>query len=125
MWKYSLVAAFLFSTTLHAQDEAPVPPDQGLWQTFVMIAIALAFFYFIMWRPEQKRRKALEEQRSALKKGDRVVAMGIIGTVVRINDDTVILRMYDGAKLEFFKAAVTDILPESADKKPESIDDKE
>lgn len=113
---FLLLGSFFLNTTLAAQTNEIPPPDQSFWQTFVMIAIALAFFYVILWRPEQKRRKAIEEQRSALKKGDRVAAMGILGTVVKIEDQTVILRMYDGAKIEFFKAAITDILPESDDK---------
>lgn len=114
---------YLFLTTLSlalsgrlfAQGEEGFqpPPDQSFWQTLVMIGIAFMFFYVILWRPEQKRRKALEEQRGGLKKGDRVAAMGIIGTVVRVGDQTVILKMYEGAKLEFYKAAITDILPEN------------
>lgn len=103
-------------------EENMPPPDQSFWQTLVMIGIAFLFFYVILWRPEQKRRKAIEAQRSALKKGDRVAAMGIIGTVIRVGEQTVILKMYDGAKLEFYKAAITDILPETdeASKKAET-----
>src|SRR5215211_7759094 len=98
-----LIALFSFATsTVFAQGEETVPPDQSFWQTLVMIGIAFLFFYVILWRPEQKRRKALEEQRTALKKGDRVVAMGIIGTIIRVGDQTVIVKMYDGAKLEFY-----------------------
>lgn len=81
----------------------------GLTQTFLMIGIALVFFYFILWRPEQKRRKAAEQMRTALKKGDRVTAMGIIGKVDRITEQTVILKMIDGAKIEILKAAITDV----------------
>jgi preprotein translocase subunit YajC len=104
--------SFLLTSTLFAAEEAePMPPrDQGLWQTVFMIAIALIFFYFILWRPEQKRRKVLEDQRNALKKGDRVTAMGIIGTVLRIQDQSVILKMYDGSKIEVLKGAITDVL---------------
>jgi preprotein translocase subunit YajC len=98
-------------------EEAMPPPDQSFWQTLVMIGIAFLFFYVILWRPEQKKRKELENQRSALKKGDRVVAMGTIGTVLRVGENTVIVKMYDGAKLEFYKAAITDILPEEEGKK--------
>jgi preprotein translocase subunit YajC len=96
-------------------DPMGPPPDQSFTQTLVMIAIAFMFFYVILWRPEQKRRKALETQRNALKKGDRVAAMGIIGTVSRIEENTVILKMYDGTKLEFYKAAVTDILSDGTE----------
>lgn len=112
--------SLLSTCCLFAEGElnAP-PPDQSFWQTLVMIGIAFLFFYVILWRPEQKRRKALEQQRNTLKKGDRVAAMGIIGTVIRVGEQTVILKMYDGAKLEFYKAAISDILPESDEKKTE------
>jgi preprotein translocase subunit YajC len=90
-----------------------------------MIGIAMLFFYFILWRPEQKRRKALEEQRSGVKIGDRVTAMGIIGSVVRIQDQTVILKMYDGSKIEVLKGAITDVLPGSEeDAKKADKDDR-
>ncbi|MGE5196551.1 MAG: preprotein translocase subunit YajC [Anaerolineae bacterium] len=115
---YSLfVSAFLFLTSgsLFAQEGAQAAPERGqnMWQTFMMIAIALVFFYFILWRPEQKRRKAMEKQRSSLKKGDRVTAMGIVGTVFKIQEKTVILRMVDGAKIEVLTAAITDVQPGS------------
>lgn len=113
---YGLLSAmtfFLHSGLFAEGEEAVAPPaDQSLWQTLMMIGIAFAFFYVILWRPEQKRKKAMEEQRGALKKGDRVAAMGIIGTVVRVGEQTVIVKMYEGAKLEFYKAAITDILPD-------------
>ncbi len=97
-------------------QEGEVPPqvrDQGFTQTLVMIAIALLFFYFILWRPEQKRRKAMEELRTQLKKGDRVTAMGIVGNVSSIKEHTVILRMVDGSKIEFLKAAISEVVPGS------------
>lgn len=111
---YYLVGLQVFAATaLCAQDNTePLPPrDSGLWQTLIMIAMALVFFYFILWRPEQKRRKAAEEQRSSLKKGDRVTAMGIIGTVIRVQENTIILKMYDGSKIEFLKAAINEVIP--------------
>lgn len=113
----SLFIAFqtvLLTGGLYAQEtEAPPTRDQGFSQTLIMIAIALVFFYLILWRPEQKRRKAAEAQRNSLKKGDRVTAMGIVGTVVRVQEHTVIIKMFDGSKLEFLKAAITDVIPGS------------
>jgi len=108
---------FLFaSQALSADDADAMPPrDQGMWQTFIMVSIALIFFYFILMRPEQKRRKAMEDQRNSLKKGDRVNAMGILGTVLRVQEQTVILKMYDGAKIEVLKNAITDVIPGSDD----------
>lgn len=100
-----------FFTAILAQEVTAPPKDQGLWQTLIMISVAMVFFYFILWRPEQKRRKAQEEQRSSIKKGDRVVAVGIVGTVFKINEETLILKMYDGSKIEVLKLAVSDVVP--------------
>jgi preprotein translocase subunit YajC len=110
---YAWICLQTFCFTLQAQEngEALPPRDQGLWQTLTMVAMALIFFYFILWRPEQKRRKAMEDQRSSMKKGDKVTAMGIIGTVIRIEDQTVILKMYDGSKIQVLKGAINEIIP--------------
>lgn len=94
-------------------EAAETGREQNFMQTIIMIGVALVFFYFILWRPEQKRRKKMEQQRSSMKKGDKVTAMGIIGTVVKINDNTVVLAMCDGAKIEFLKHAITDVHPSS------------
>lgn len=101
----------LFFSTILAQEIPAPPKDQGLWQTLMMISVAMIFFYFILWRPEQKRRKEQEEQRASIKKGDRVVAVGILGTVLKVQADTVILKMYDGSKIEVLKAAISDVIP--------------
>lgn len=110
---FALTSLFVMSfTTLLAQEEGPMPPrGQGIWQTVALIAIALLFFYFILWRPEQKRRKDMEKQRDSVTKGDTVTAMGIIGKVVRVGEHTIIVSMYDGSKIEFLKAAITDVTP--------------
>lgn len=111
MKKFILALLAVSTQSLYAQQATS--PTGGLSQTFVMIGIALLFFYFILWRPEQKRRKALQKQRESMKKGDRVTAMGIVGTLLRVQETTVILKMYDGAKIEMLKAAITDVQPGS------------
>jgi preprotein translocase subunit YajC len=116
--KLSLLGLSAFIGTgfpLFAEGEAaPAAASQSnLVQTLVMVGLAILFFYFILWRPEQKRRKALEKQRSSMKKGDRVTAMGIIGTVVKVQEKTVILKMYDGAQIEVLSGAITDVQPSS------------
>lgn len=125
---YSLIClqAMLFSSPLLANEEDVMAPEQNFMQTVMMISIALIFFYFILWRPEQKRRKEMEAVRSSLKKGDKVTAVGIIGTVLRIQDQTVILKMYDGSKIEVLKAAISDVVPgtEEDAKKAEKEDSK-
>jgi preprotein translocase subunit YajC len=106
-----LLSLFAFPAAIFAQDAAPASPSGGLSQTLIMIGVALVFFYFILWRPEQKRRKAAESMRGTLKKGDKVTAMAIIGTIDRVTDHTVVLKMIDGAKIEMLKASITDVQP--------------
>ncbi len=109
---------FLASLPLFAEGEASPAAGQGggLSQTLIMIAVALVFFYFILWRPEQKKRKQMEQVRSSMKKGDRITAMGIVGTVVKVQETTVIVSLYEGAKMEVLKAAITDVQPGNVDK---------
>jgi len=112
-WIYSIfcMSMMIMQSGLFGQEgEGPPPGNLDFLQTITWIAILVIFFYLIMLRPEQKRRKKLEKQREALKKGDKVTAMGIIGTVSKVEENTVILRMVDGAKIEFLKAAVTEIV---------------
>lgn len=109
----SLSLSLLSSLPLLAEmdDAPPLPPGQGFSQMLMLFAIAMFFFYFILYRPEQKRRKVADDMRSKLKKGDKVNAMGIIGTVSRINENTIILRMVDGAKIEVVKGAISEVTP--------------
>lgn len=107
--------AFIF-----AEGEAAAPASSSYLSTLIIIGVSLVFFYFILWRPEQKRRKAAESMRSALKKGDKVTAMGIIGTVSLIKEHTIILKMCDGAKVEFLKGAITDVQPCAVEEKEET-----
>ena len=102
----------LATGSLLADDAVAAPAAGGnMYQTLMLLGFGVVFFYFLLWRPEQKRRKAIEKQRSGLKKGDRVTAMGIIGSVVRIQDNTVILKMVDGSKIEVLKMAISDVQP--------------
>lgn len=107
---FKKMSLFLLPTvSIFAQDAVAPSAAGSLTQTLIMIGIAIVFFYFILWRPEQKRRKEGDLMRSSLKKGDRVTAMGIVGTVDRIQEQTVIIKMVDGAKIEMLKAAITDV----------------
>lgn len=108
---YSLLALMAIASPLLAEGEEATRSQGSFWQTLIMIGIAIIFFYFILWRPEQKRRKAMEQKRSSMKKGDQVTAMGIVGTIDRIKEQTVIVKMVDGAKIEFLKGAINEVKP--------------
>lgn len=104
-------------------DAAPAKQGGGMTQTLIMLGFGVLFFYFLLWRPEQKRRKAAEQLRSSMKKGDRVTAMGIVGTVVRVQEKTVILKMVDGSKIEVLTGAVSDVQPGTEEPEVQSAAD--
>ena len=48
-----------------------------LWIPLILMLVAM---YFLIWRPESKRKKQAEEMRNSLKKGDQITTIGgIIG----------------------------------------------
>ena len=80
----------------------------GMGSTIMMIVLMIAIFYFLMIRPENKRKKQAEEMRSALKKGDWLTTIGgIYGRVVTITDRTVVIETSeDRVRIEFLKSAI-------------------
>ena len=121
---YNLIgfSSVLCSSQVWADDAAV--KEGGLPQTLVILGMALVFFYFILWRPEQKRRKQVEKQRSSMKIGDKVTAMGIIGTIAAIQDKTVILKMVDGGKIEVLTTCITDVRDASVEVTVEDVSSK-
>ena len=73
-----------------------------------MIVLMIAIFYFLMIRPENKRKKQAEEMRSSLKKGDWLTTIGgVYGRVVSITDRTVVIETSeDRVRVEFLKSAI-------------------
>lgn len=101
----------LCATTSVFADAETTGGSNNYMQMLFMIGFAVVFFYFIIWRPDQKRRKQMEQMRNSISRGDRVTVMGIFGTVDKIEKDTVILALYQGGKMEVLKNAITDIQP--------------
>ena len=78
----------------------------GLGSTVIMLVLMLAVFYFMLIRPENKRKKEAEEMRSAVKTGDRITTIG--GTVVHVKEDRVVLETgADQVRIEIAKWAIS------------------
>ena len=81
----------------------------GGMTSIVMIVAMIAVFYFLMIRPENKRKKEAEQMRSAVKTGDQISTIGgIIGTVVSVKDDKIVLETSaDQVRIELAKWAIS------------------
>ena len=101
------------------------------WSGMIMIAAMLAILYFLMIRPENKRKKQAEEMRNSLKKGDQITTIGgIVGRIVMVNDDTIVIETSDDrVRMELTKWAVstnnTQQQNAAADKKDKKADKEE
>ena len=80
----------------------------GMGSTIMMIVLMIAIFYFLMIRPENKRKKQAEEMRTSLTKGDWLTTIGgVYGRVVGITDRTVVIETSeDRVRVEFLKSAI-------------------
>lgn len=78
--------------------------------TIIMIGF-LAFFYFFVVRPQNKRRKEMENMLASLKKGDRVVTIGgIHGKISSIRDTEVVLKVDANAEITVEKSAIARVV---------------
>ena len=89
----------------------PPNPNQPAWaqaiSTMMPIALIFVVFYFMLIRPEQKRRKETQKLIESLKSGDKIVtSSGILGTVTNVKEKTVIVRIADNVKVEILRSAV-------------------
>ena len=84
--------------------------DQGT-STILMLVVLFALMYFLMIRPENKRKKQAQEMRDSLKKGDVITTIGgVVGKIVSVNNDTIVIETSeDRVRIEFTKWAVSNV----------------
>ncbi len=73
------------------------------------LVLMIALMYFLMIRPENKRKKQAEEMRNSLKKGDQITTIGgIVGKIVQVTDENIIIETSDDrVRMELTKWAVS------------------
>ncbi|HTR81754.1 MAG TPA: preprotein translocase subunit YajC, partial [Bacteroidota bacterium] len=90
---------------------APAQGGQGggdFMTTILMFAVIIGIFYFMILRPQQKRQKERQKLLDAIKKGDRVVTSGgIHGTIMGIEEKTVLLQIADNVKVKVERNSIS------------------
>lgn len=79
--------------------------------SLVMIVVLFALMYFMMIRPEKKRKQQAQQMREGLKKGDTITTIGgVIGKVVSVAQDTFVIETSeDRVRVEFAKWALSTV----------------
>jgi len=108
----------------YAYAAAQSPSGQGGSSAMIQLAFfaaIFAIFYFLLIRPQQKQKRERETMLSAVRPGDRVVtSSGLHGTVVKLTDTAVTLKVADQVRLEFDRSAIGRIVPASGEGNPSS-----
>ena len=103
----------MFATPAYAQTAAGAPAGGGLEAMLLQIAPLVGLFvlfYFLLIRPQQKRMKQHQEMLSALKRNDVVVlASGVVGKIVRVEDAEVGVEIAQGVTVKVVKSMITSV----------------
>ncbi|ABV75178.1 preprotein translocase subunit YajC [Rickettsia akari str. Hartford] len=99
---------------IQATEVLPVETNalqSGLTSLIPMVLI-FAVFYFLLLRPQEKRRKEIEKLVSNVKKGEEVLTnSGIYGIVTKVseNDNNVEIEIAKDVRIKALKSAIIDI----------------
>ncbi len=109
-----------FETVAYAAD-AGAGAGPGYLDLLLLVGF-VAIFYFLLWRPQSKRRKEHQALMSGLNKGDEIVtAGGLVGRITKIEDDFVKIEVAKNTEFRVQKSAVGATLPKGTLK---SLDEK-
>ena len=99
----------------------------GMGSSIIMLVAMLAIFYFMLIRPENKRKKEAEQMRASVKTGDKITTIGgIIGTVCAVKEDTLVIETSaDRVRMEITKWAISTKGTQSRENAPADTKDKD
>jgi preprotein translocase subunit YajC len=97
--------------TAYAQAAGSAPGGGDTLMGMLPILLMFVVLYFLMIRPQMKKAKEHKTMLEALQKGDEVVAVGIVGKVVKIGDSFVTLEVASNVNIAVQKQAITTLLP--------------
>ena len=82
--------------------------------TFLMIALMVAAFYFLILRPQKKRQQAIQKTMAELTPGTRVLlSSGLFGTITSLGDRQAVLEIAPGVELTVLKLAINRVVTDA------------
>ncbi len=84
--------------------------QQGNWLYMAMYcAVVFAIIYIFMVRPNKRRMAEYQKMLDSMQVGNRVMAAGILGTIKKINEQTIEVEIAKGVVVEVNKNAVASV----------------
>lgn len=101
---------FFIPSAMAAEAGGGSSPIPGL-DLFIIVAFAVVF-YLIVWRPQSKRAKEHRELVASLDKGDEIITNGgLVGKIIKVDEQFIIFEAADNVQLKLQKSAVLQALP--------------
>ncbi len=101
-----------FIASAMAQTQAAPSPQGSPMITLLMFGGMFLFMYLLIIRPQRKRQKEHQNLVAALAKGDEVImTSGMLGKIVKVDENYVVLETSNNVELKFQKVAVHAVLP--------------
>jgi preprotein translocase subunit YajC len=98
-------------STLSAAGAAATAEAPPAWLQFLPLVAMGVIFWLLIIRPQMRRQKEHQAKVGSLKKGDQVVTGGgLIGKVLRVDEQTVELELGQGVKVKAVKSTIGDIV---------------
>jgi ribonuclease HII len=116
---------FISSAIAAEETVGNAPYDGGGLMSLIPFILMFAVFYFLLIRPQMKKQKEHQEMLDALVVGERVIfAGGIIGTIVKIEEDQGIVHveLTMNVKVQALRSSISEILGKQ---KKDSVTSKE
>ncbi|MEY3197333.1 MAG: hypothetical protein RLZZ59_704 [Pseudomonadota bacterium] len=106
------------TVTTSASSEMPQAPDQiqSTFTSLMPMLLIFVVFYFLLIRPQEKKRKAQEQMVSTAKPGEEVLLhCGIYGKITKVNEaeKTIIVEITKDTEIKVIQSAVADIISRS------------
>ena len=102
----------MFITEAYAQaasGAAASPLGSGLEMIFLFVPLMVVWF-FLLIRPQRAQAKKREETLKNIRRGDQIVAGGIVGKVTKVVDEREVeVEIADGIRVRVVRAYVTDV----------------
>jgi preprotein translocase subunit YajC len=87
---------------------------QGSGFLIVLVGI-FAVMYFLLIRPQNAKKRAMQDMLSKIGPGDEVITIGgIYGDVVEVSDDRVVLEIAEDVHIEVARRAIAQIVPQES-----------
>lgn len=99
------------ATTSVPSNSQNISTSANLISSLMPIFLIMILFYFLIMRPNMKKENQRQKMINSIKKGDKVIAGGLIGVVHKVvNEKEIVLELAENVRVHILRAYITEVL---------------